>query len=463
MTDYILRDYQQAAVDAAKECVKAKKNGILVMPTGSGKSLVIASLAKQLGGRIVVLQPSKEILEQNYEKMQNFGFWNIGVFSASCGRKDTGQITFATIGSVISHKELFEKCDLVIVDECHLCNSKEGMYSDFLNHLDLPTIGLSATPYRLRNYNDNQTGDHVAESRILTRTRPRIFDKIVHIAQVKDLFEQGYLCPIEYVCSDDYDSTTIAPNSTGQGYDDDALERYNQAQRIPDRIAGAVVGSDRRHILIFTNFRTESYQVLQKLKASNIPAAEISADSSKDERESLLRRFKSGEIRCVVNVGVLTTGFDFPQLDCIVLGRPTKSVALYYQMVGRGIRTAPDKPSCKLVDLCDNVKRFGRIETFEIYDSNGNKLWRLRSNIGNLTGVDVTTGRDLEGQKFSFSHDEEVGQEDVIVPFGKYKNQPVSQCGSGYLYWAADNMKNPKWKLIFRRELKRRAGVKNVK
>lgn len=460
--NYTFRDYQQSAISAGVAAIQAKKNGIIVAPTGSGKSLIIAGIAKEIGGRGLVLQPSKEILEQNYEKMQNFGFWNIGVFSASCGRKDTGQITFATIGSIITQKERFKNCTFIIVDECHGVNSKGGMYEDFINHLDVPTLGLTATPYRLRSYNNNATGLQVAESRILTRTRPRIFNKISHITQVKTLFEQGYLCPLDYDCFTDYSVEDIESNSTGQGFDETALERYNKAKKLPDRIATAVaaLAKVKKHFLCFTHFRTESQAVLQQLKQANIPAAEISGESTKQEREYLLREFKRGDIKCVVNIGVLTTGFDFPQLDCVILGRPTKSVALYYQMVGRGVRPAPGKEACSLIDLCDNVNRFGKIETFEIYDSNGNDMWRLKSDKGNLTGVDVTTGRDLETQKFSFSNDEEVGTEDITMTFGKYKGQMLTQLPVNYLAWGMKNLDNPKWKTIFKREfLKRRKAV----
>lgn len=457
---YTFRDYQQAAISAGVDAIRVKKNGIIVSPTGSGKSWIIAGIAKELNARCIVLQPLKEILKQNFEKMRQVGFWNIGIFSASCGRKDTGHITFATIGSVITQKERFENCKFVIVDECHAVNSKGGMYETFINHLDLPTLGLTATPYRLRSYSDNTSGDQVAESRILTRTRPRIFNKICHITQVKDLFEQGYLCPLEYSHTTNYHIEEIASNSTGQGFDECELEKYNKSKDIPKQIAIAAATCDKNHVLIFIHFRSESREALKHLHASNIGAAEISGESPKSEREAILRAFKRGEIKCVINVGVLTTGFDFPELDCVILGRPTKSVALYYQMVGRGVRPSPGKNACALIDLCGNVTRFGKIETFEIYDSNGNDMWRLRSDKGNLTGIDVTTGRELEGQKFGFARDEEVGVEDITISFGKHKGLTISQTPIGYLIWGMENMKNPKWKGIFRREfLKRRKAV----
>ncbi len=190
---YELRDYQQAAADAAQ----TKKNGLLVLPTGSGKSLVIAAIARASPGRTIVLQPTKEILEQNHGKMVAFGETDLGIYSASCRRKDLGRITFATIGSVVRKPELFSDFSRVIVDECHLVNSKGGMYESFIKSLGLPVTGLTATPYRLRHYNDTyNTGRLIAQSRIITRTRPRIFSSVDHITQVETLFDRGHLCPL---------------------------------------------------------------------------------------------------------------------------------------------------------------------------------------------------------------------------------------------------------------------------
>ncbi len=122
--EYTLRKYQKSAVDAAINSFKTKKNGILVLPTGSGKSLIVADVVGKMGGRTIVLQPTKEILEQNKGKVEAFGHTNIGVYSASAGRKDVGDVTFATIGSVVRKPELFADFDRIIVDECHGVNSK---------------------------------------------------------------------------------------------------------------------------------------------------------------------------------------------------------------------------------------------------------------------------------------------------------------------------------------------------
>lgn len=149
---YVLRDYQQKASDAAVSFFnnKAKKtNAIMVLPTGSGKSLIIADIAARLDGHTLVFQPSKEILEQNFKKLCSYGILDCSIYSASFGRKEISRITFATIGSVINHPDLFSHFQSIIIDECHLVNPKEGMYKKFLELLKCKVLGLTATPYRL--------------------------------------------------------------------------------------------------------------------------------------------------------------------------------------------------------------------------------------------------------------------------------------------------------------------------
>lgn len=458
--EYVLRPYQQKAVDDALACFKTKKNGILVLPTGSGKSLIVASIVTTLGGRTIILQPTKEILEQNKGKLEAAGYYDIGVYSASAGRKTVGAVTLATIGSVVRKQHLFDSFDRIIVDECHKVNSKGGMYEKFINGLKLPVIGLTATPYRMRNYNRLNFDDHVAESRILTRTRPRIFSKIAHITQVSELFESRYLCPLDYDWQNDYDSKQVKSTTTGQGFDDSSLKKYNEKQDITSKMVDLVAGTDHKHCLAFTKFTSESDKVEAALNDRGITVAQVSAKTKKLVRERILRDFKFGRIKCVVNVGVLTTGFDFPKLDCIVLGRPTKSVSLYYQMVGRGVRIAEGKPSCALHDLCDNVKRFGKIETFELYDQNGNDMWRLRSDAGNLTGVNVDTGENLENNRTVATNREKAKPGEVMITFGKHDGRSVADVPEKYLEWAVESFRPGRWKTLFKNELAiRKQGV----
>lgn len=452
MKEYILRDYQVEASDKAIACLENKKNGILVLPTGSGKSLIVADIATKLPGKTLVFQPSKEILEQNKSKVHAFGYHDIGVYSASAGRKDIGIITFATIGSVINKAELFCMFERIIIDECHRVNPKGGMYANFIEELKIPCIGLTATPYRLKSYRDMKTGIPTSESRILTRTRPRMFSTILHITQVKDLFSAGHLCPLTYEIDDKYDSRAIQTNSTGQDFDDKALRKYNKEQQIVKKVIKTLHTAPEKHCLAFTKFTAESKQVVEGLTELGVSCATVSAQTKPKDRVEILRAFTSGEIKCVVNVGVLTTGFDFPELNCIILGRPTKSVALYYQMTGRGIRPAPGKETCRLVDLCGNVKQFGHIETFELFDQTDNELWRLKSDKGYLTGVDVTSGYDLE-RRYDYK-DDVTGV--FSMPFGKHKGLPLSEIPTGYLEWGARELSKKPLVKLFKTEILRR-------
>ena len=375
------------------------------------------------------------------------------------GQKYVGTITLATIGSIVTKDFLFKEFDRIIIDECHKVNSKAGMYSDLLNKLSLPVLGLTATPYRMRSYNDYKTDERVAESRILTRTRPRIFSKIIHITQIQELFDAGFLCPLDYDYLNTYDSAQIKSNTTGQGFDEGSLKRYNKIKNIPDKIIATVAETEQKHCLAFTEFTYDSDIVVDGLRDRGVNAVQISAKTKKADRERILRDFTAGRIKCVVNVGVLTTGFDFPELDCIILGRPTKSVTLYYQMVGRGIRIADNKDSCQLHDLCDNVKRFGKIETFELFDQNGKGMWRLRSSAGDLTGTNVITGKNLETIKDVPKLDKDG---DEVITFGKHAGMKLSKVPQGYLEYCSENIPNPKIKAVCKKELKRRKNLQTI-
>ena len=145
-----LRDYQQKASNAAISHYKLKngRNYLMVLPTGAGKSLIIADIAARLNEPLLVFQPNKEILEQNFAKLQTYGIFDAGCYSASVKRKDINRITFATIGSVYNHMEDFKHFRYILIDECHLVNPKEGMYADFFAAAERRIIGLTATPYR---------------------------------------------------------------------------------------------------------------------------------------------------------------------------------------------------------------------------------------------------------------------------------------------------------------------------
>ena len=467
---YKLRPYQKEAVREGLKTFARGGRDVLVLPTGSGKSLVIASIAKQLLGDTIVFQPNKEILEQNLQKMHEFGFSDIGVFSASMGQKTLGKVTFATIGTIYNQKDMWKLFENVIIDECHLCNAKGGMYQEFIKNHGGAVLGLTATPYRLHSYNDMKTGERAVVAKMLNRTRPKLFDNISHITQISEMYDQNYLCPVKYTENGNYQHTDLTLNSTGMDFTDKSVKIYNEQNNTIGKVAEAVsnlLNSGKKHILVFNKFVEEAVSLKTNLQNMGIVAETVSAETKKQDREQIIKDFRSGKTKVVTNVGVLTTGFDFPELDCIILARPTQSVALFYQMVGRGVRIADGKQQLDLIDMCGNVKRFGKIETFEIVPINEKSklLLRLKSDVSFLTGYDFVNNQDLEQDDYrGYSEGEKRSYEVIFI--GKWNNggrgTHIRKINSGYLKWAVGEFKEGALKEQFKAELVRREDVNKL-
>lgn len=399
---YELRDYQRSASDAAvsffQNTKNSKHNGLLILPTGAGKSLVIADIASRIEEPLLVLQPNKEICEQNVAKFASYGYSDYGIYSASLNRKEINRITFATIGSVMAHLDDFNIFHKILIDECHLVNPRGGQYKEFIEAVEgRQVIGLTATPYRLGQTIDPKTINSKWKKygsilKFLTRTRPRVFDQVLYHCQVKTLLEAGYLAKLRYFDMMRIDLDKVKVNTTGADYDDKSLfkefERvgmYEYTLDIVKRVMRPKDGSIRHGILVFVRFIEEAERLAEDLMGF---CEVVTGSTPKKEREAILERFKSGETEVVANVGVLTTGFDHPALDTIILARPTMSLALYYQMVGRAIRPYPGKNGW-VVDLCGSVTKFGKVEDLWLdHDERGG--WIITSNGKQLTNIMMT-------------------------------------------------------------------------
>lgn len=391
------RPYQKEAIDAnvAFFNSKRKKHAIEILPTGSGKSVVIANTASQLQGKTIVFQPSKEILEQNFAKFISYGY-RAGIYSASAGMKFIDQITFATIGSVAKKHHLFKDFQNIIIDECHLVNSKTktvvndkgeknekgGMYLDFINSIEhCKVLGLTATPYRLHN------GLYGAELKFLTRTRPKVFTDVLYYVQNSELFDNGYLAKLEYFAFDIIKREMLSLNSSGTDFTETSLRAYYRKVNMPQITAYYAnrLLAKRKNCLIFCSLIDEA----EKTKRFIPGAVVLTGTTKKEVREKILSEFKSGKIKCLVNVGVLTTGFDYSALECVLLARSTMSLSLYYQMIGRVMRPHPEKKSGWVVDLGSNIKLFGKIETMKITtDHKG--LFTVMNEGKQLTNISLT-------------------------------------------------------------------------
>lgn len=353
----------------------------------SGKSLVIADIASRLEGPLLVFQPSKEILQQNFAKLQSYGIFDCGCYSASVGCKDINRITFATIGSVMNHMSDFDCFKNIIIDECHYVNSKAGQYKQFIEAKNRQVVGLTATPYRL----DRTEGGSILK--FLTRVRPRIFSKVIYCCQIGELLSKGYLADLHYYDLTALDLRRVRSNSTGADYDERSLLAEYERCGFYDKLSNTVVkvlqpksGIPRKGVLVFTAFTKEARQLVDKLQSIRVNSAIVTGETPKKEREAILEGFKRREIKVVANVGVLTTGFDYPALDTVVLARPTKSLGLYYQMVGRAIRPFDGKDGW-IVDLSGNYSRFGNVADLFISRPPGTTKWAVYSRGTQLTNV----------------------------------------------------------------------------
>lgn len=366
---YKLRPYQEDCVNKLLWAQKLQGNDIICLPTGAGKSLVIAEIAVRLNQSILILQPSKEILEQNYSKLCSYiDKKEIGIYSASMGRKDFGKYTLATIQSVYKKPELFSHFKIVIIDECHQVNPSnlDGMFTSFLAQIGSPKcIGLSATPYRmsLMYRHDEKLGlQAITTTKLINRLKGRFWHRIIYNIDNAELIKQNYLVPLRYIDKSVIRHQDIPLNVSHSEFD---LEKFQQL--IVDKheeIITALFFAEQlsRNILVFCVSVEQAENLAKEIENSAV----VSAKTSKKHRENIIRLFRSGSIKTVFNVGVFTTGFDYPELDCIVLLRPTRSLALYYQMLGRGVRKAEGKKFCRVVDLTGTVEGMGRIETIRV-------------------------------------------------------------------------------------------------
>jgi DNA repair protein RadD len=359
-----LRWYQQEAVEAVYNhlCTQAG-NPIVCLPTGSGKSLVIAELARRaitdFGGRVLVLQHRKELISQNADKVRKLISIPVGEYSAGLRRYATKEdIVLCGIQSVYNKASLFDVRNLILIDEAHLCSpSDESMYQTFLNDMRTinPTIrfvGLTATPYR--------TGEGA-----LCKA-DGVFQKLVYNAPIKQLMEEGYLCRVTNKPAVGQVDTSSLHMRYGEFItkEVDALFGGMATAEACKEVLQACVG--RRSIMVFCSSVKHAEGVVSTLRTLTDDMVEmVEGGTTPLERASILAGFVSQSIRILVNVDVLTTGFDAPCVDAIAILRATASPGLFAQIVGRGLRTYVSKSDCLVLDFGENIKRHGPIDAID--------------------------------------------------------------------------------------------------
>jgi len=380
-----LRDYQQEAVSAVlKHFRKTNESAVIVLPTGSGKSLVIAELARLAKRKILVLTHVKELVEQNHQKYESYGV-TAGIYSAGLKLKETQhQVTFASIQSAARNLDDFnEPYSLIIIDECHRVNlpstdlsneistdktkdrsnseSNEGastnQYQQIIEKLmqvnpEVKLLGLTATPYRLGMgwiYKKHYRGFMRSEEK-------RPFEHCIYELPLRYLIKRKYLTEPNLVDAtiEHYDFSSLRANASGDYSPTDMNHLLNKNPRVTQGIIEQVIelGHKRQGIMIFAATVEHAKEVFSYLPAKL--SALITGATDNTERDQLIKAFKHKKIKYLVNVSVLTTGFDAPHVDLIAILRPTQSVSLYQQIIGRGLRLSDNKKDCLVIDYTGN-------------------------------------------------------------------------------------------------------------
>ena len=388
-----LREYQSRAINALYKWFSDGNDGnpCMVLPTGAGKSHVVAYICKDAlqnwpETRVLVLSHIKEILEQNAEKMRlHWPGAPMGIYSASIGRRDLGEpITFAGIQSVRSKARDLGHVDLCIIDECHLVNHHDaGGYRTLLANLKsinphLRVVGLTATPYRLGHG--------------LITDKPALFDALLEPVSIEELVHKGFLSNLRSKVTQ-LKLSTEGVHKRGGEYIEAELQAAVDTKDQNERVVREVISlaGDRKAWLFFCAGVKHAENVCQVLTDHGIPAACVTGETPKKEREQILADFKAGHLRALTNANVLTTGFDHPDIDLIAMLRPTMSAGLYVQMAGRGMRVKSHTDHCLVLDFAGVVAAHGPITAVQPpkkgQEGKGEAPVRVCANCGELCAL----------------------------------------------------------------------------
>ena len=357
-----LRDYQREAVDGLYNywASKAGDNPLIVAPTGSGKTAILAQIIKDAMSypdtRVLVVTHVKELLEQGANGLLKlYPEADYGIYSAGLKQKVLNKpITFAGIQSVWERAyDMVPAPDLVLIDEAHLLpKNTETRYNRFIADLkicnpDVKVVGLTATPYRL------DTG-------YLHKGKGAIFDGIAHDIPISLLMDQGYLSPVISKGGIKQIDLTGVGKRGGEFIESELATAASDPELIESTVKEVVtLAKDRKSWLVFSSGVNHAHLLADEFDRHGIDAGVVTGSDSSSVRGKTIADFKSGKLQCLINVNVLTTGFDYPGVDCIVMCRSTMSCGLYIQCIGRGTRVAEGKENCLVLDYGSNVERHG--------------------------------------------------------------------------------------------------------
>ena len=368
-----LRYYQQEAIDETLKWLDTQQtHPLIVLPTGSGKTVVFTTIIKQLfdrdpNCRVLILAHRQELVSQAKDKL--LSVWPCapyGILAAGLKEFDASSpVVIASRDTLATPKRLEDagEFDYIIVDEAHHVGlEKASRYQKIFNNFNTtqhyaPKIfGVTATPYRMGQGFIYGLGDE-------------FFGGVSYQIGIPQLIKDGYLCRLSAFKVDDkavIDASTARVKFKGGDYRESDLEKLAMEDQtmlaiIADWIDKAY-SKGRLSTVFFCVTVAHANKMCMLLQNSGIEAAVVTANTPGDERAEILEKFENGVINALCNVAVLTEGWDAPRTDCIALLRPTKSLGLYVQICGRGMRTWGDKKDCLLLDYGENMNRHGCID-----------------------------------------------------------------------------------------------------
>jgi DNA repair protein RadD len=362
-----LRPYQEDVKTAVYDHLRSRQdNPCAVVPTAGGKTPIMASICKDAvglwGGRVLILAHVKELLEQTAEKLSvvcpEIGF---GIYSAGLKRRDTDHpVIIASIQSVYKRACELDRFDLILIDEAHLISpDSESMYQHFLADAriinpEVRIVGFTATPYRLKSGS--------------ICTVEGILNHICYEVGVRELIRDGFLCPLISKAGRAKVDTSELHIRGGEFVTDEVEALMDKDSLVQSAVSEIIqYTTDRNACLIFASSIQHGKHIVDVLADEHgVECGFVCGETPTLERDLTLARFKTGKLKYLCNVNVLTTGFDAPHIDCVALVRPTMSPGLFYQMVGRGFRLHPSKESCLVLDFGGNVLRHGPVDDIRI-------------------------------------------------------------------------------------------------
>lgn len=356
-----LRPYQEPISERVFTYMKNNpgKHPLVALPTGAGKTVSLADIILKALKRwprthVLVLSHVKEILEQDYQSIKFHTGIDVGLFSAGLGKRQRKQVTVAGIQSVFRRPELFSEYKFIIIDECHLIPPGQNtMYRKFFTGLKNPRyFGLTATPFRLGSGYIYGEDDSIFDDLIYDMTSKQKFNQLI---------KDGYLCNLK-TSATVIELETDGVRTVAGDFDNKGLSVKIDKDSITKAAITEIMlkGAAYKKWLIFAIDIEHAENIAEELGNNGIPTMVVHSKMEFD-RDIVLKHYRAGGFRAMVNVNVLTTGFDDPEIDLIALLRPTKSPVIHIQTIGRGLRIAPNKDHCLILDFAGNTERLGPI------------------------------------------------------------------------------------------------------